>query len=1010
MRRNLFLSVFIYIILFCASAQQTVYYTNNDVSFNQGKELYSQRKYAASYRRFESFLKTVPPVQAGQVQEAEFYMAANAFYLHKKNAPQLLQNYLKNHPYTPFGDMTYFMLGQSELNAKKYSKAIDYYNKVTVERLGSYEKVDFLFGKGFANLQTKNYDVALPIFKRLKEMKTRYDLSATYYYAYTEYCLGNYKSALPEFLKIEDHPQYKNIVPYYIIQIYYAQKEYDKLNERAALLLKNNPDNTNNAEIYRIMGEIAYSKNDYTNAITNLKQYEKLSKQELRNDMYILGLSLYKTKNYKEAVKYLSKTTTDKDELTENAYLHIGNSYINVGDKNNARLAFEAALRTNFNSKVRMEALYNYALTTYETNSAFGESITAFEQFISEYPNSPNADKAQNYLATVFFTSKNYQTVYQSILKINKPNARILEAKQYVLYQLGTEAFTQVNNAKAIDLFTQSLQVQIASKYVAESLYWRSEAYYRLGQPEKSIDDLKDFFANTNSRTSVNLKAANYSMAYSFFSRKNYSQALSWFLKYTEMETNTKSTTYADALNRIGDCYFFERNFDKAEANYNKAIALSPNTGDYAMFQSAYMAGLQKNYNAKVSRIESLLRTYPRSEYADEALYEKGRAYIMLENDSKAIESFKALVGSHPTSVSARKGALELGLIYFNEGNFDEAIKAYKKVLLYYPGTEESYTALESLEAVYIEKNDVASFLAYTKTLGMKISSNTSNREDSISYIAAERQYMNEKFAQAITGFRSYLKSFCPGGRYCTTAQYYVADSYYRLGDKDNALVSYQSLLQVSGNQYAAEAATRCAEITYDKKDYTASLRYFKQMQQLAQTNDSRNVARLGVLRCSYFLNDHQTTISIASEMIGDSKTEANIKAEARYNRAKAYLATNKSADATADLKSLAADTRTVNGAEAKYLLANQYFEMKNYKDAETEVMDFAKKNTPHQYWLARSFVLLTDIYIDQKNDFQAKQYLLSLQKNYTEKDDIQTMITERLNAIVVRESQNTIN
>jgi len=1009
MKRNLFLCVLICFTVLWASAQQTVYYTNTDVSFNQGKELFNQRKYAASYRFFEAFLKKAPQVQAGQIQEAEFYMAANAFYLHKKNARQLLENYLYNHPYTPFADRTFFMLGQSELNAKKYNKAIDYYNKVTESRLGNYEKVDYLFGKGFANLQIKNYVVALPVFKQLKEMKTRYDLSATYYYAYTEYCLGNYSAALPDFLNIETHPEYQTIVPYYIVQIYYAQKEYDKLNERATLLLKNNPDNINNAEVYRIMGEIAYSKNDYVNAISNLKQYEKLSKQELRNDMYILGLSLYKTKNYKDAIKYLSKTTTDKDELTENAYLHIGNSYVNVGDKNNARLAFEAALRTNFNSKVRMEALYNYALSTYETNSAFGESITAFEQFLAEYPNSINADNAQNYLASVYFTSKNYQTVYQSILKIKKPNARILEAKQYVLYQLGTEAFTQVNNDKAIDLFTQSLQVPSASKYAAESLYWRSEAYYRIGQPEKSIEDLKAFFANSHSRSSVNFKAANYSMAYSFFSRKNYGQALNWFLKYTEMESNNKSTTYADALNRIGDCYFFDRDFDRAETYYNKAIALSPNTGDYAMFQSAYMAGLQKNYQAKITRIENLLRTYPRSEYADEAWYEKGRAYIMLDNEAKAVDAYKNLLSAYPTSASARKGALEIGLIYFNEGNFDEAIKAYKKVLLYYPGTEESYTALESLEAVYIEKNDVASYLAYTKTLGMKIANSTAGREDSISYIAAERQYMNEKFAPAITGFRSYLNSFCPGGRYCTSAQYYIADSYYRLGDKENALTAYQALLQITGNQYGAEAATRCAEITYDKKDYSASLRYFKQMQQLAQSAESRNAARLGVLRCSYFLKDHQTTISIASEMIADAKMDANLKAEARYNRAKAYLATNKSVDATADLKSLAADTRTQNGAEAKYLLANQYYELKNYKEAENEVMDFAKKNTPHQYWLARSFVLLADVYIQQKNDFQAKQYLLSLQKNYTEQDDVQTMITERLNAIVGRENQTII-
>lgn len=237
-------------------------------------------------------------------------------------------------------------------------------------------------------------------------MNTRYNLSATYYYAYSEYTLGNYEAALPEFLKIEDNPAYKNIVPYYIIQIYYARKEFDKMNERADLLLKNNPSNPNNGEIYRIMGEISYSKKDFDKAISYFKEYEKISAQVLRNDMYLLGLSYYQTKDFANAVSYLSKATTETDEMTENAYLHIGNAYIQLNDKTNARLAYEASLRTNFNKTIREEALYNYALTTYETTSAFGESITAFEQFLSEFPNSKYMDKAYDYLTTVYMTSK----------------------------------------------------------------------------------------------------------------------------------------------------------------------------------------------------------------------------------------------------------------------------------------------------------------------------------------------------------------------------------------------------------------------------------------------------------------------------------------------------------------------------------------------------------------------------------------------------------------------------
>lgn len=1009
--RKIFVLCFL-ITLFSVTvhSQHTLIYTNNDVLFNQGKELFNQRKYAASYRNFQDFINNTAPIQAGQIQEAEYYLAANAYELKQEDAGMLLKKYLLEHPYTPFWDKTNLMLGMLDYEKKKYDPALAYFNVVNEKHLNKYERIDFLFCKGYACLDTKHYAQALPIFKELKGMNTRYQLSASYYYAYAQYALGNYAEALPEFLKIEDNPAYKNIVPYYIIQIYYAQKEYNKLSERGDVLLKNNPNNPNNAEIYRIMGEIAYRNKNYAKAIENLKNYERMFPQVLRNDMYLLGLSYYQTKDDANTIKYLSKVTTASDEMTENAYMHLGNSYVKMKDKNNARLAYEAALKTNFNKAVREETLFNYALTTYDTTTSFGESIKAFEQLLSEFPNTKYKDKAYDYLSSVYMTTKNFEAAYESIKKIAQPNAKLLETKQYLLYQIGTEAFMQNNLTKAIEYFTLSLSSSSTGKYSAESLYWRSESYFRNDELSKSISDLKAFFNNNYSKTSINKITAQYSLAYAYFSQKNYNEALTWYLKYVASEPKQNSNTYADALNRIGDCYFNVRNFSKAESYYSRAASLSPSTADYAIFQSAYVAGLQKKYTGKISKLEQLISSYPKSEYADDAMYEIGRSYLMLENGTKAITTYQRLLSTYPSSELARKGAVEIGMVYFNNKEYDLAIPAFKKVISRYYGSEEAYTALESLESVYIETNDVAAYLAYTKTLGMKINSKTASREDSISYIAAERQYMNANYPQAITGMRSYLNKFCPGSRYCIIAQYYLADSYYRTNEKENALTAYKTLLQNGANQYTEEATIRCAEITYDKKDYTSALSYFKQLETIAQSTENKNVARLGVLRCSYFLNDHQTTISIANDIVADSRSTSELKDEARYNRAKAFIATKQSGQAIADLKTLGADTRTINGAEAKYLLANLYYEQAQLTEAETEIMDFAKKNTPHQYWLARSFILLSDIFIQRNNDFQAKQYLLSLQKNYITADDIQPMINERLQAINQRDSGKIIN
>jgi TolA-binding protein len=111
------------------------------------------------------------------------------------------------------------------------------------------------------------------------------------------------------------------------------------------------------------------------------------------------------------------------------------------------------------------------------------------------------------------------------------------------------------------------------------------------------------------------------------------------------------------------------------------------------------------------------------------------------------------------------------------------------------------------------------------------------------------------------------------------------------------------------------------------------------------------------------------------------------------------------------DLVALAADTRNIYGAEAKYELANYYYSKKQLDKAEAEVFSYIEKGTPHQHYLAKSFILLSDIYITKENYFEAKQYLLSLKDNYVADDkEISDAIASRLELINKKESETVSN
>ena len=99
------------------------------------------------------------------------------------------------------------------------------------------------------------------------------------------------------------------------------------------------------------------------------------------------------------------------------------------------------------------------------------------------------------------------------------------------------------------------------------------------------------------------------------------------------------------------------------------------------------------------------------------------------------------------------------------------------------------------------------------------------------------------------------------------------------------------TLAGIAGNPYMEEADMRVAEIAYDEQDYQTALRYFRRLKDVASTNKTTNIARLGILRTAYYLGDNQTTVEIASAILAEESTEMEVQDEARYNRAKAFIA-----------------------------------------------------------------------------------------------------------------------
>ena len=302
---------------------------------------------------------------------------------------------------------------------------------------------------------------------------------------------------------------------------------------------------------------------------------------------------------------------------------------------------------------------------------------------------------------------------------------------------------------------------------------------------------------------------------------------------------------------------------------------------------------------------------------------------------------------------------------------------------------------MQDLKSVYIELNDINSFAAYANSLGGNVRFEVSE-QDSLTYLAAEKLFMRGDNEGARRSLTNYLQTF-PQGAFSSNANFYLASIAFAKKDLEEAKRLFSLVLESGDTKFREESWARKAEIEYLDKDYAAAMESFKHLQAVAENPENKEAAKLGLMRCAELTGQPQEALLAANDLLKEPKLSPEIMSEARYVRAKAYISLKQENKALADLKEISKDTRTIHGAEAKYLLAQLYYDNKDDKNAETVLMNFIENGTPHQYWLARGFILLADIYIRQDDDFQARQYLTSLQNNYKGDDEIAAMIEDRL-------------
>lgn len=975
-------------------AQQPIDKVSANCYFNEGQEQFRLQNFAAALSPLEMYLYLCP--EGTYRMEADYMLACSAYELKDERRIDMLRAFLKKYPETPDSNRIYALLAAAYYEAGDNDQALALFNSVRMDRLPDLERDRMTYLQARAHLKAGQLTDAAIWFETLKESSRSYHRESCYYLAYIRYAQGRLPEALQGFRLLQEDTEWGRLSDYYVTEIQLRTGNYEEAESVARNFLKRYPNDEHVTEMKRMLGESLYRKGNFAGAAQYLADYCSETPDSRRDADYMLGMAYFHTGVYSKAVSILGKVTTVQDALAQNAYYHMGLSNLQLAEKNKARLAFGQASRMEGDASIRELAAYNYALCLHETDfSAFGESVTAFENFLNDYPSSVYAAQVSGYLVDVYMSTRSYDAALKSIERIAYPDNRILEAKQRILFQLGTERMANADFKEAERLFGEAIGLgKYNRKTMAAAYYWKGEACYR---QQRLSDARRDFtsFLQLNTDAGEMTALAYYNLGYIDFQTGMYERAKTEFINYVRKTSGENTRLQADASNRIADCCFKVRNWEEAKHYYAEAQRLDAALGDYAFYQLAVVAGLQNDYSGKITWLNRLVGKYPKSSYLVSALYEKARAYVQLENREKAIASFKELLAGYPESPVARKAAAEIGLLYYQAGEYEQAIAAYKQVVSKYPGSEEARMAMLDLKSVYVDMNRVDEFAAWVTQLPGHVGFDATE-QDSLTYIAAEKIYMKGRLEEAKASMQRYLVSY-PSGAFTLNANYYLCAIASKQKRYDEVLSYSDVLMNYLDSPYAQEALVMRGDVLFNQGRLEEALQTYKIMKEKAVGVERRLLAETYILRCASLLKDDVEIIRAAGDLLAESNLEPELRNEALYDRSKAYLRQNALAKAQADWRLLATDTRNVYGAEARYRLAQSFFDAGEYAKAEQELLDYIDQSTPHMYWLARSFVLLADVYMATGKEVDARQYLLSLQQNYQADDDIARMIESRL-------------
>ncbi|MDR0692149.1 MAG: tetratricopeptide repeat protein [Prevotellaceae bacterium] len=987
------------LFLSCASAilasAQTHTGFDNDY-YSSAIDLYEKGQYTDAQAQFQKAAQ----INTNEILQIDIasYLTLCAIKLQRNDSEAMVMHLGETIINNPKLNYIHFSLARQLCSTEQYKKAIVWFEKTDDRELEPNDRLECLYLQAYAYFKTNNFDKALALFTHVKILPTNeYTAPATYYYAHIEYLRKNYLSAITAFNEIKSDSRFSSLIAFYVLQIHAYQQEYDKIITNGISLIKT-VDDARYPEIAYLIANAYFKTQQYEESLHYLNLYRNKTKKMTRDDHYLEASLYYRLKKYPEALQALdSVLSIGADSLAQNALYYAGDIALKTGNSKKALEYFNAAGKIDFDYAIKDISMFNAAKLSLEL-------YNDTDPIYIYHKTNPQNDVSR-ILAIAYTIDKRYSKAIEVILEMPKRTDKDYADIQRIAFVQAMTSFDSTSYDNAIKLFDYSLTYSKYDSYLAAlARYWKAEALYKNREYRKAMKQYEDFIHSEgafNNKTEFQL--AHYNIGYCAFNMKEYDTAISWFRKFVALaEVDTKYL--GDAYNCIGECYFTQKKYAFAVDNYDKTIQLKAEHVDYAMYQKAMAMGLSSKLQQKLEILNRLSVDFPQSDYTPMGIYEIGRTYVLLNKFDMASKSFITITQYYPTHPYCQLALIELGLINSNTRNFKTAIDYYRKAVLFNPNSQETQNALLGLKNAYLETNSIESYYTFVDQLSINDNVDETEREQEKQdgrFNQAERIYLSGECDEAIKTFRDFLQMY-PTTTYASQANFYLGDCLFRKRQYNEAKNHFSYVIAQLRGDFTELAMLGYARCVYRLEDYNDVIKSYEKLLALTQEEPYKLEATCRMMEAYFNIDNYRQAIEMAQNALRFSTITEQERLKALLIRAKSSQQIGHTEEALLFYKQLSDNfIKTPEGAEAAFLAIDILYQSNRNDDAINAIFAFSEAQSRQPYWLARSFIILGDIYVAKNEIERAKATYNSLLEGYTiENDGIIDVVKTRLAAI----------